>query len=204
MGGETYIGGLDASLRWHDSKSTLQRIPPHNISRRTIATDQEIVAGIAGHRAADPQAGWPDDLGIMGDIAPGAGGAVVREQSALEIAVLVDPGADHFPVTISIAGTHPQIFALPRVAAGLRIMGEFPGAGQRSGIDGGVLRQFRVPDQFRRADLGPRFIMRPHHCILQPAFAARFGLHARTGFNHRGRCRIVRRPGRAGGKDWRD
>ena len=71
----------------------------------------------------------------MRDIAPGSGCAVVGEQAALEIAVLVDLGADHFAIAIGIAGPHPEILSLPRAAAGLRIMGEFSGAGHASGID---------------------------------------------------------------------
>jgi putative oxygen-independent coproporphyrinogen III oxidase len=140
----------------------------------------------------------------MGDIAPVAGAAVVRHQTGPIIAVLVDPGLDHLAIAIGIAGAHPEIFALPGAAAGLRIMGKFSGAGQSRGIDGGILGQFRVPDQFRCADPCPDLIMGAHHCALQAAVAAGLGRHAGAGLDDRDRGLPVRGRRGASRNGWRD
>jgi len=184
--------------------SSLQRIPSDNITSRAVTADQKIIARVTRHRTAHLSARRPDHLGIMGYIAPGTGGAVVGEQPALEITVLGGPGADHFAIAIGVAGAHPEIFTLPGIASGLRIMGKFSGPGQGRGIDGGVLCQFRVPDQFWRADFGPRFIMGLHHRALQPALAARFRRHAGARFDDRCRRRALRWCRGTGHNGWRE
>ena len=147
-----------------------QRIPAHDIAGRAVTTDQIIKMVAVRHGAADPPGRRPDDLGIMADIAPVAGGTVFRKKPRLEIAVFLDPCADHVQMAISVARAHPEIFTLPLAAAGLVVMAESVGPGHQPRIESGILCQFIAPLQMRRANARAGLVMRAHHHILQPAF----------------------------------
>ncbi len=144
-----------------------QRVHAHDIARRAVATDQIIPMPAARHGAADAPGRRPDDLGIMADIAPVAGGAVVWKTARLEIAIFLDPGSDHRHMIISVARTHPEIFALPFPASGLVIVAKYVGPGHGSRIKSGIFRQRIAPLQVRRANLRARPVMGVHHHLLQ-------------------------------------
>ena len=68
-----------------------QRIPAHDIARGAIATDQIIKIVAADQSTAHAPGRGPDYLGIMGDIAPMAGGAVFGKQAVFIQAIFLDP-----------------------------------------------------------------------------------------------------------------
>src|SRR5690606_12105034 len=86
-----------------------------------VATDEEIVARAARHRAADLARAAPDDLRIVADVLPVARARDVREPAVPVMLPLADERADHV-LDGEIAGrTHPQVLPGAAILA-LRIV----------------------------------------------------------------------------------
>src|SRR4029453_2672864 len=117
-----------------------------HIAGRPVAAHQIIIGAVGRGGAAYLLRRRPDDLGVVTNVRPVASAADSRKASGAIVAPLADQMTDHLSVTVSAAGPHPQVFALSRVAAALRVMFEPVGPGEDLGIGASVARQPLVPN----------------------------------------------------------
>ena len=85
---------------------------PDKITRRTIAADQHIALRVAGNPATYLGRIAPDNLRVMANILPLAGGAHIRKHAVPEKLLFIDPAVHHLFERKRARRSRPQIFAL--------------------------------------------------------------------------------------------